>query len=529
MKSLTYFFKPFKKMENNQYFKPEISPEFKNLLESISGKSLYARTILEGKISLEEVVDEPINYIGISISDPSKLSYLTRDRFENISQDEIWSSSRRYQAKPSGILSKIFRKIDYAEMEKFIDSIKSEGSRIHTQFSIATGQEILLWYDEDSYDKRTHGSLNSSCMKHKSCQGFFDLYTRNSGTIELLILRDRVFGTLLGRALLWEVDGGLKIMDRIYTTNDSVYRGLFKDFALENGYLYRAEQSWNSSLWFIVDGKRQYLELSVKLDTQDIHSFPYLDTFKFFDLNNKIFYNYHPKSSERIVVMTSSGGSFHSSDSLEQCQEDLNYYNSSDVIYLDYRDIRVHRNRVVSSDILNRWIHVDDCRYSDKIEDHLFSGKWESLNQDIENSDLADLKRKKIEKFRELLVERNPLRSFLSRREGADGEPEADIENDASTDTGVSEAPSEQVDRDHPTDAGTESINIQEVRSDIRNRYSIDAEQEISRLLRQELASHLRSSITIQRNRRGFSIETPVSLLNYNPDEGQDITPESQG
>jgi hypothetical protein len=207
----------------------------------------------------------------------------------------------------------------------------------------------------------------------------------------------------------------------------------------------------------------------------------------------------------------------------------LNYYNSSDVIYLDYRDIRVHRNRVVSSDILNRWFHVDDCRYSDKIEDHLFSGKWESLNQDIENSDLADLKRKKIEKFRELLVERNPLRSFLSRREGADGEPEADIENDASTDTGVSEAPSEQVDRDHPTDAGTESINIQEVRSDIRNRYSIDAEQEISRLLRQELASHLRSSITIQRNRRGVSIETPVSLLNYNPDEGQDITPESQG
>jgi len=516
-------------MENNQYFKPEISPEFKNLLESISSKSLYARTILEGKIPLEEVVDEPINYIGISISDPSKLSYLTRDRFENISQDEIWSSSRRYQAKPSGILSKIFRKIDYAEMEKFIDSIKSEGSRIHTQFSIAIGEEILLWYDEDSYDKRTHGSLNSSCMKHKSCQKYFDLYTRNSGTIELLILRDRVFGTLLGRALLWEVDGGLKIMDRIYTTNDSVYRGLFKDFALENGYLYRAEQSWNSSLWFIVDGKRQYLELSVKLDTQDIHSFPYLDTFKFFDLNNKIFYNYHPKSSERIVVMTSSGGSFHSSDSLEQCQEDLNYYNSSDVIYLDYRDIRVHRNRVVSSDILNRWIHVDDCRYSDKIEDHLFSGKWESLNQDIENSDVADMKRKKIEKFRELLVERNPLRAFLSRREGVDGEPEADIESDASTDTGVSEAPSEQVDRDHPTDAGTESMDIQEVRSDIRNRYSIDAEQEISRLLRQELASHLRSSITIQRNRRGVSIETPVSLLNYNPDEGQDITPESQG
>jgi len=472
-------------------------------------------------------VDEPINYIGISISDPSKLSYLTRDRFENISQDEIWSSSRRYQAKPSGILSKIFRKIDYVEMEKFIDSIKSEGSKIHTQFSIATGEEILLWYDEDSYDKRTHGSLNSSCMKHKSCQGFFDLYIRNSGTIDLLILRDKVFGTLLGRALLWEVDGGLKIMDRIYTTNDSVYRGLFKDFALENGYLYRAEQSWNSSLWFIVDGKRQYLELSVKLDTQDIHSFPYLDTFKFFDLNNKIFYNYHPKSSERLVVMTSSSGSFHSSDSLEQCQEDLNYYNSSDVIYLDYRDIRVHRNRVVSSDILNRLIHVDDCRYSEQIEDHLFSGKWESLNQDIENSDVADLKRQKIEKFRESLVERNPLRAFLWRhRAEVDVESVVDIENDAATDTGVSEA--EYRGRNHPTEAETEHI-IQNARRDIRTRYNIDDQEEISRILRQESASQLRGSLTDQRNRRGGFIETSISPLNYNPDEGQDITSESQG
>lgn len=529
MKRLTYFFKPFKKMENNQYFKPEISPEFKNLLESISGKSLYARTILEGKIPLEEVVDEPINYIGISISDPSKLSYLTRDRFENISQDEIWSSSRRYQAKPSGILSKIFRKIDYAEMEKFIDSIKSEGSRIHTQFSIAIGEEILLWYDEDSYDKRTHGSLNSSCMKHKSCQGFFDLYTRNSGTIDLLILRDKVFGTLLGRALLWEVDGGLKIMDRIYTTNDSVYRGLFKDFALENGYLYRAEQSWNSSLWFIVDGKRQYLELSVKLDTQDIHSFPYLDTFKFFDLNNKIFYNYHPKSSERIVVMTSSGGSFHSSDSLEQCQEDLNYYNSSDVIYLDYRDIRVHRNRVVSSDILNRWIHVDDCRYSDKIEDHLFSGKWESLNKDIENSDVADLKMKKVEKFRELLIERDPFRRFLHQHTVEVARPEPDVENESSPDMNISEGPSDEVGYDEHTEAPSEHPGIQPVQRNMRSSYNINAEQEISRLLRQELASQLRGSLNMIRNRERIFIETPSSLLDYNPDDEQDSNPESQG
>jgi hypothetical protein len=513
------------------YFKPEISPDLQNLLQDISSKSSYARILLEGRIPLDEIVEEPVNYLGISISDPSKLSYLTRDRFEKISQDEIWSSSKRYQTKPSGVISKIFRKIDYQEMEIFIDSIKSHGSKLHTQFSIATGEEILWWYDEESYDKRTHGSLNSSCMKHKSCQRFFDLYTRNSGTIDLLILRDKVFGTLLGRALLWEVDGGLKIMDRIYTTNDSVYRGLFKDFALENGYLYRTEQSWNSSLWFMVDGKRQYLELSVKLDTTDVHNFPYLDTFKFVDLNNKIFYNYHPKNSERIVVMTSSSGSFHSGDSLEQCQEDLNYYNSSDVIYLDYRDTRVHRNRVVSSDNLNRWIHVDDCRYSEKIEDHLFSGKWEDLNGDIENLDVADLKMKKLEKFRESLVERSPLRAFLSRQRNVEDQgPGPDVENLTAQDMNISEGTWDEVGYDEPTEAFSGHSGIQPVQRDMISSYNSNDEQEISRLLRQELASQLRSSINMIRNREQFFNERPPSLLDSNnSDDEQDINPESQG
>ena len=505
------------------HFKPEISPELHNLLEAISSKSSYARILLEGRIPLGEVVEDPVNYLGISISDPSKLSYLTHDRFEKISEDEIWSSSKRYQTKPSGVISKIFRKIDYQEMEIFIDSIKSHGSKLHTQFSIATGEEILWWYDEESYDRRTHGSLNSSCMKHKSCQGFFDLYTKNSGAIDLLILRDKIFGTLLGRALLWEVDGGVKIMDRIYTTNDSVYRGLFKDFATENGYYYRAEQSWNSSLWFIVDGKRQYLELSVKLDTKSVNNYPYLDTFKFFDVETKTFFNYKPKESSNILVMTSSSGSSNSCHSLEQSQEDLNYYNSSDVIHLDYRDIRVHRNRVVSSDILNRWIHVDDCRYSDKIEDHLFSGKWEELNGDIENSDVADLKMKRIEKFRESLIESNPLRRFLSeQRIEVTRLPEPDVENDAAPDMNLSEGPSEQVVYEESMGDITGHLNTQN--EDLRRRSNMIADR-----VRQELASRLRGSLTMQIGRTRDFIETPSFLDYNNPDDEQDSTPESQG
>ena len=44
------------------YFKPEISPELHNLLEAISSKSYYARILLEGRIPLDEIVEDPVNY-----------------------------------------------------------------------------------------------------------------------------------------------------------------------------------------------------------------------------------------------------------------------------------------------------------------------------------------------------------------------------------------------------------------------------------------------------------------------------------
>lgn len=362
--------------------KISISPELSTILEILSQESIYCSILLNGDIPKEDLVDEPIDYLGLSTQDPSKLSYLTQDRISKLSVDDLWTSSRRYQGKPGVVLSKIFKNVNYLEFEKFTNSIKKFAATSTSSFSIVRGQDIIRYYDEDSYDKRTLSSLNSSCMKHKSCLDYFDLYVKNPEVISLLILTDKISGNLLGRALLWDL-GEHRVMDRIYTTNDSVLRQLFKDWASINGYYHKLEQTWGSTLWFVWEGKKVYQEFELHLNIENISLFPYLDTFKFLDLSKGIIYNKNPRS-KNIATLTSSSGSFHPCDYLSQCDQDLNYHNSSDIIYLDYRDINVNRSLVARSTLLKRFIHRDDIVYYSPIGDVIFNEKWQHLNGDLE-------------------------------------------------------------------------------------------------------------------------------------------------
>jgi len=482
-------------MNNTTHYTPQISPELRGALTAISGESLYARILLEGQIDPQELVEDPIDFLGISVNDPSKISYLTQDRWEKIEEDQLWISSRRYSAKPASVLGKIFKKIDYREMECFSDSFKSHGSKLNTELLIVSGESIPQWYDEDNYDKRTCGSLNQSCMKHKSCQNYFDLYVVNSEVIQMLILRDNVFGTLLGRALLWNL-GDKKVMDRIYTTNDSVYRQLFKEFAQFNGFYYRAEQNWNSSGWFIFEGKRTYQEISTPINTKGVDRFPYLDTFKFFDPVNGTLYNYKP-GDKNVVTLTSSSGSFHPHHHLEQCQEDQNYYPANDVVELSYRNFKVHRSKVVSSDCLKKYIHIEDARYSDILEDHIFGEKWEELNEDIENSDYAEKRKKAVEDYRNFisrqrkrLVSLEDVRSTLHDQDLTQEDVGFDLsDQDVAQNQEPIESVSGQVNQSLGGERTTEHLDIQnDAQLDrYRNRIALDLEQEIARSLNQEL------------------------------------------
>jgi len=224
-----------------------ISDDLKEILTQFESESVVAQLLLKKRHDKEDLVDNPVNFISISREDRTKLSYLTSERMEVLSPTEYWTSSRRFQAKPGGFISKVFKNVTSREVEKFSNLFRSQVNKPRFNFSIIKGPAIRNFYHYDSYQS-DRGSLGASCMKHEGCQKYLDLYVQNPDKISMLIMTDD-YGALMGRALLWNFDS-YKIMDRIYTTCDEDLLFYFKQWATENGYLYKSEQNWYNTLQF---------------------------------------------------------------------------------------------------------------------------------------------------------------------------------------------------------------------------------------------------------------------------------------
>ena len=67
-------------------------------------------------------------------------------------------------------------------------------------------------------------------MRHKECQGYFDIYTENTDKVSMIILMSEEDPTkICGRAILWLDDKRRRFMDRIYTIRNSDIL-LFKEY-----------------------------------------------------------------------------------------------------------------------------------------------------------------------------------------------------------------------------------------------------------------------------------------------------------
>ena len=96
-----------------------ISNNLKKVLQEIEHDSLVAQLLLKKRHDKVDVAEDFVNYISLSSQDKRRISYLTTDRIESLSEGEYWSSSRRYHAKPGSFITKIFKNIPSKEVEKF--------------------------------------------------------------------------------------------------------------------------------------------------------------------------------------------------------------------------------------------------------------------------------------------------------------------------------------------------------------------------------------------------------------------------
>lgn len=358
-----------------------ISNDFRTLLESIQSESIVAKLLLKKRHQKSDLVENPVNYISISSDDKNKISYLSKDREDNLlkegmSTEDLWITSRRYHVKPGSFVSKIFKNIPNKEIEKFSSLFKSESNKIDFRFDVVSGLDIKSYYHYESYKSST-GTLGSSCMKHESSQELLDIYTENKENISMLVMLDDK-NLLLGRALLWNFDS-YKIMDRIYTINDELLQWYFKKWATKNEYLYKSEQNWYNTLFFEnLNSSKKEIFLKIDLKTKKLNRYPYMDTFKFMDKEN-ILYNYLPSDVE-VKILCATDGSLYDQDYLRFDFIDRIFRYRGECIYLDYMGSFTHEKNAKWSDINNQYILDSHSFYDTEIADYIFASELDNLN-----------------------------------------------------------------------------------------------------------------------------------------------------
>jgi len=296
-------------------------------LESFLTRNVYDKISMLLYNGNSSIINEIGNYIKREEGD--LISYLPKSKFSKAdSHDPFSKGIGRVSIRIGRFVSKFLRKSTFVgynispqDLESFVNLYKSYFFRSESSLKIVEGQEILKWYLEYNYyqdNDNRFGTLWNSCMRQSERNKFMKLYADNSVRMLILLADD---GRLLGRAILWDKvldrDGNeYKFMDRIYTMYDHDVN-LFKDWAKQNGFIHKMEQSARSERTVIkyVDDKPFpcNLQLYINLINHKQKYYPYLDTFKFYDSVHGTFSNSDEWREGFIleyVLVQSNGGLF---------------------------------------------------------------------------------------------------------------------------------------------------------------------------------------------------------------------------
>ena len=363
-----------------------ISDDLRNVLLEIQD-SQVAQLLVKGTHFDDELADDHVNYISISKKDLTKISYLTKERYEGLSTDECWATTKRIMAKPGGFISKVFKNISEKEVEKFSTLFRSEITKPKLDFQVFEGDEIKKFYHYSSYCERNGGSLHASCMKYDNCQNFFEIYSKNPDNCKIVVLFDNDDATrIIGRAILWHV-GDHKVMDRIYTINDEAYQFYFKQWASKHSYYFKSEQNWfNTRQFEMLGSKKINLDLVLDLPNTKFDRVPYMDTFKFMDYEGKL-YNFQPKGKE-FYTLTDTGGRKNGYDHLvtDYITGVLRY--RGDAIRLRYLEVEggvrahTHPDSCYYSEIMDTYILREHSIQHPILKDYIFNDDFKSHNNE---------------------------------------------------------------------------------------------------------------------------------------------------
>ncbi len=158
-----------------------------------------------------------------------------------------------------------------------------------------SGQAILDGYRRDFYSDTGNSTLQKSCMSDK--MELLGFYVENP-CVRLAVLRSS--RGVEARCLLWDSEDGTVYYDRLYYTQDWI------GMVLKN----RLTEAGHKSITDIVYPKCKYI--SVPLSRSDFEKYPYVDNFRFINVDEGRAYattdhSRLPKGTYRVLVSTEGG------------------------------------------------------------------------------------------------------------------------------------------------------------------------------------------------------------------------------
>jgi hypothetical protein len=259
--------------------------------------------------------DDPID----EIQPPRVFHY-----FGDLQQNNFGNLSSRGSVKMGRVIKKLLPQISDKELEKLVNNLRSETSGY--EIKLVKGLDIIKYYKRESCDENSlnYGTLNHSCMMDKVTENknIFDIYTKNPETCQLAVMLNGE-GKLVARALVWKIDEisrydqssaslmkdeekfysnlnlnwklvdqnnydndlfttkvkELYLMDRVYYTKDWMENSLHK-WAINKRMMIK----WREQISY--NGVTNKPILTVSVNKVGYRQFPYLDTFKYYDVQS---------------------------------------------------------------------------------------------------------------------------------------------------------------------------------------------------------------------------------------------------
>lgn len=368
-----------------------------------------------------------INYLGISVDDPTKISYITQERVDRASDEgnfqRIWEDSNyRFHSKAGKIARKVLSNIYlhyYAErveedgrtvrtrtttpenalLKRLLAELDTDENRNHMVYTQETlgdvfseqeydtfntlfrlegfrqgdasevifvkGHWIAELYHEKNYAALS-GSLGNSCMRYDRTNKFLDIYVKNPSICSLAVILNEE-GKVQARAIVWTTNEGNRYYDRIYATSDLIQDRMKAYFLVNNipsCYGYPAEQ-----LTFRADPKNIDFDKRVLLE---FDYYPYMDSLKYISTDRQVISTEESEmGGDDYDILNDTSGSYESYHN-NRCECDAcgREMDSEDSMEIDYRHDSNYGevfcdNCGVWSEVYSAYITQDDATYVD--------------------------------------------------------------------------------------------------------------------------------------------------------------------